>query len=38
VVSFVNERGINITESSYYPVNTRCEVVRHAAGAKDDIF
>jgi hypothetical protein len=36
--SFVNERSIKVTGSSYYPVNTTCEMVRYAVGAKDDIF
>ncbi|KAK3161834.1 hypothetical protein QOZ80_1BG0082100 [Eleusine coracana subsp. coracana] len=34
----VTEPHIKFGESINYPLNTTCEVVRHAAGAKDDIF
>ncbi|TVU35230.1 hypothetical protein EJB05_17108, partial [Eragrostis curvula] len=36
--SLVNEQSINVSGSINYPVNGSCEVMRHAAGPKDDIF
>jgi hypothetical protein len=38
VDSFVNELSIKVSGSSNYPINSSCEVVRHATGSKDDIF
>ncbi|KAK3165332.1 hypothetical protein QOZ80_1AG0031880 [Eleusine coracana subsp. coracana] len=35
---FVNEPCRKFGGSINYPLNTTCEVVRHAAGARDDIF
>ncbi|XP_062220193.1 uncharacterized protein LOC133919717 [Phragmites australis] len=36
--SVVNKRSTIVSESTNYPVSTGCEVVKHAAGSKDDIF